>query len=66
MKKVLLGSLLLAVSNLFPVPTMAGMDIGINISVPPIIAFSAPPELIGVRTADSQGLKCGFGPGDKI
>jgi hypothetical protein len=46
MKKLLLGVLFLALSTIFPNPTMAGINISIGISLPPLIAFQAPPEVI--------------------
>ena len=45
MKKLLLGTLLLALA-LVPVSTMAGVHIGLNFSMPPLIEFYEPPELI--------------------
>lgn len=45
MKKLLLGILLLALA-LVPVSTMAGVHIGLNFSLPPLIEFYEPPELI--------------------
>jgi hypothetical protein len=45
MKKLLLGTLLLALA-LVPVSTMAGVHIGLNFSLPPLIEFYEPPELI--------------------
>ena len=46
MKKLLFGTLLLALVLVLPIPTMAGVNVDINISLPPPIAFAAPPELI--------------------
>lgn len=48
MKKLLLGTILLALAIVVPVPTMAGVDvsIGIGIPLPPPIVFAAPPEVI--------------------
>lgn len=45
MKKLFLGTILLALGFVFPIPTTAKADVGISISLPPII-FSAPPALI--------------------
>lgn len=45
MKKLLFGTLLLALA-LVPVSTMAGVHIGLNFSLPPLIEFYEPPELI--------------------
>jgi len=42
MKKFLVGTILLALVLVFPIPTMAAVDVGISISLPPIV-FSAPP-----------------------
>ena len=44
MKKLLFGTLLLALLFLSPVPTMAGVDV--SISLPPLIVFSAPPAMV--------------------
>jgi len=46
MKKLFLGTLLLAVVFVLPVPTMARVDVGINISLPPPIVFASPPEMV--------------------
>jgi hypothetical protein len=46
MKKVHFGIMLLALALVFPVPTTAGVDVGVNISLPPLIVFSAPPEVV--------------------
>jgi len=45
MKKLLLGTIFLALLLIFPIPTMAAIDVSISISPPPIV-FAAPPELI--------------------
>jgi len=45
MKKLFLGTLLLALVFLLPVPTMARVDVSVGISLPPIV-FAAPPALI--------------------
>ena len=44
MKKLFLGTLLLALVFVLPIPTMARVDI--NISLPPPIVFAAPPEMV--------------------
>jgi len=44
MKKMLFRTMLLAFLFLFPVPTMAGVDV--SISLPPLIVFSAPPAMV--------------------
>jgi len=46
MKKLLLGTILLALISVVPIPAMAAVDISIGISLPPPIVFAAPPELI--------------------
>jgi hypothetical protein len=46
MKRFLLGIILLALILVFSIPTMASVDVGINISLPPLIVFSAPPEVV--------------------
>lgn len=46
MKKVLLGTILLALILAFPVSTMARVDVGVSISLPPLIVFAAPPEVV--------------------
>lgn len=47
MKKLLLGILFLTLINI-PAPTMADVHVGISISLPPLILFHQPPELIVV------------------
>ena len=46
MKKLLFGTMLLALVMVVPITTMAAVDISIGISLPPLIVFAAPPELI--------------------
>jgi hypothetical protein len=46
MKKLLLVSIFFTFAILVPMPTMAGVDINAGISLPPPIAFEAPPEVI--------------------
>ena len=46
MKKLLFGTMLLALVIVVPIPTMAGVDIHVSIPLPPPIVFAAPPELI--------------------
>ena len=48
MKKLLFGTLFLALVLVFPIPTMAGVDVNVSIGLPlpPLIVFAAPPELI--------------------
>ena len=45
MKKLFLGTLLLALVLVLPVPAMARVDVSVSISLPPIV-FAAPPALI--------------------
>jgi hypothetical protein len=44
MKKMLVRTMLLAFVLAFPVPTMAGVNV--SISLPPLIVFASPPEMI--------------------
>ncbi len=46
MKKLLLGTILLALVLVFPIPTMAGVDVHVSIPLPPLIVFAAPPEMV--------------------
>ena len=46
MKKTLIGMMLLAFVPVSPVPATAGVDVGVSISLPPLIVFSAPPEVV--------------------
>ena len=46
MKKALFRTMLLAFLFLFPVPSMAGVDVGVSISLPPLVVFSAPPAMV--------------------
>ena len=45
LKKILLGTILLALVLVVPIPTMAGVNIGVGISLPPIV-FNAPPNVV--------------------
>jgi hypothetical protein len=46
MKKILLRTMLLAFLFLFPVPTMADVEVGVSVSLPPLIVFASPPEVV--------------------
>jgi hypothetical protein len=46
MKKLLWGTMLLALVLVIPLPTLAGVDIGISISLPPLLVFHGPPEVV--------------------
>ncbi len=46
MKKLLLGTVLLAFALTVPMPAKAEISVNIGISLPPLIEFPAPPELI--------------------
>ena len=46
MKKVFLGTLLLALVIVVPIPAIAGVDVSVGIGLPPLIVFAAPPVLI--------------------
>ncbi len=46
MDKLLFGKMLLALLFVFPTPAMAGVNVDVNISLPPPIFFAAPPALI--------------------
>jgi len=51
MKKLLLGTILLALVLVFPTPAMAGVNVGISISLPPIV-FATPPEMVVIPETD--------------
>ena len=51
MKKLFLGSILLAAAIFFPVPTKAEVNISIGFPLPPPVVFSAPPEVVVVPDA---------------
>jgi len=46
MNRLLLWKLLLGLVLVSPAPTMARADVGISISLPPLIVFAAPPEVV--------------------
>ena len=46
MKKLFFGTVLLALVIVVPIPTMARVDVSVNIGLPPPIMFAAPPSLI--------------------
>ena len=46
MKKLFFGTILLGSVLAFPLPMMAGVDVGISVSLPPPIVFAAPPEVV--------------------
>ena len=49
----MLSALLIVV----PVPTMAQVDIGVHISLPPLIVFEAPPEVIVIPDVIHEKVK---------
>ena len=51
MKKLLLGTILWALVLVFPTPAMAGVNVGISISLPPIV-FAGPPEMVVIPETD--------------
>jgi hypothetical protein len=46
MKKLLLVIMLFALLIAVPLPTMAEVNVGVHISLPPLIAFAGPPEVV--------------------
>lgn len=46
MKKLLFRTMPLVLLLLFPVPAMAEVNVGVSISLPPLIVFSTPPEVV--------------------
>ena len=46
MKGLLFGTVFLALLLAFPIPMTARADVGISISLPPLILFAGPPEMI--------------------
>ena len=46
MKRLLIRTMLFALVLVLPVPTMAGVDVGVSISLPPLIVFASPPEVV--------------------
>jgi len=46
MKKLFFRAMPFVLLFLFPVPTMAGVNVGVSISLPPLIVFAAPPAVV--------------------
>jgi hypothetical protein len=46
MKKLLVVTTFFGLILAFPLPMMAGIDVGVSISLPPPIVFAAPPEVV--------------------
>ena len=46
MKRLLFGTMLLALVIVVPIPTLAAVDISVTIGLPPPIVFEAPPAVI--------------------
>jgi hypothetical protein len=53
MKRLLFGTMLLALIITVPIPTIAQVGINVSIGVPPPIAFSAPPDVVVVPSGPS-------------
>jgi len=47
-KTLLFGTMLFALAMVVPIPTTAAVDINVGISLPPPIAFQAPPDVIAM------------------
>ncbi len=56
MKKLLFGTIVLALVSVFPITTMAGVDVsvGISIPLPPPVTFEAPPPVVALP--DTEGV----------
>ncbi len=56
MKKLLFGTIVLALISIFPITTMAGVDVnvGISIPLPPPVTFAAPPDVVALP--DTNGV----------
>jgi len=54
MKRLLLGTIVLALVSVFPITTMAGVDVsvGISIPLPPPVTFAAPPDVVVLPDTD--------------
>ncbi len=52
MKKIIFGAILLALVLLFPISAMATVDVGISISLPPLIISSGPLEVVVIPETD--------------
>jgi hypothetical protein len=46
MKKLIFGTMLMALVFVAPIPTMAEVSVHVGISLPPPIVFASPPELV--------------------
>ncbi len=46
MKKVLFGAILLTWALIIPIPTMAAVNVSVDIPLPPPIVFAVPPEVV--------------------
>jgi hypothetical protein len=53
MKKLLFGTILLVLVSVFPVMTMAAVDVSVGISLPPLIVFGAPPAVVVLPDTNS-------------
>src|SRR5512133_2138408 len=52
MKELFLGTILLALAVVLPVPVMAEVNISIQIPLPPMIVFEQPPAMIVIPDTD--------------
>jgi len=46
MRRLLFGTIILALALVSPAPATARVDVGISIALPPLIVFSGPPEVV--------------------
>ena len=53
MKKLFFGAILLVWLSIFPITTMAAVDVSVGISLPPLIVFGAPPAVVVLPDTNS-------------
>jgi len=53
MKKLFLGTILLVLLSVFPITTLAAVNVSVGISLPPLIVFGAPPAVVVLPDTNS-------------
>src|SRR5512136_1520690 len=53
MKKLFFGTILLVLLSVFPITTLAAVNVSVGISLPPLIVFGAPPAVIVLPDTNS-------------
>ena len=64
MKRLLFGTMIMALVTIVSVPTMAEVAVNVNIPLPPPVVVNAPPDVVVLPDTPDvyacPGIECGF------